>query len=237
MALRATITRERAHQVQKARSCVACGRAAPAVRPTPTQPQSHTRKWCQDLSTASVHKLVDDTRKTLYSTRKSDVCPKIRQQGQPNGVQSPRNPATASTCGARDSPALHRMPERVSSPAVKGSLRRCAPLTAHAPPIRHPVPEMPCLARARKPECVSREICNNAGAASEFSCCKRLIRLGKVARFREKRVRWAIYSKRSDRVGGWHQHLCIRGWEPIIGDRLHGVGERLPKTTSRATRY
>jgi hypothetical protein len=47
--------------------------------------------------------------------------------------------------------------------AVKGSLRRCAPLTAHAPPIRHPVPEIPCLARARKPECVSRKICNLIG--------------------------------------------------------------------------
>ena len=118
-----------------------------------------------------------------------------RQSGQPL-----RNPNPASTGGARDAPALHRMPERVSSPAVKGSLRRCAPLTAHAPPIRHPVPEMPCLARARKPECVSREICNNTGAASEFSCCKRLIRLGKVAKFREKRVRWTVYPKRSN----WH---------------------------------
>ena len=91
----------------------------------------------------------------------------LRRQSDGTQEQPQHQPRSAS--GARHTPAMHRMTERVFSHAVKGPLRRCAPLTERTPQRRDPPLQLrkkrlafACVCGSK---CVSRKICSSTGEA------------------------------------------------------------------------
>jgi hypothetical protein len=167
-----------------ARSCLACGRASPSVRRNattnarPTPRRAHPRPVCPRAAGTRASGTRASSRRCAQSQRQPAPahpgrhagrgraalllprpagCPPVRPQGAPLTSKATPTPQLAS--GARDTPALHRMRERVSSIAVKGSLRRCAPLTERPPARRNQTSaakeKTACLrARARAKMCL-----------------------------------------------------------------------------------
>jgi hypothetical protein len=85
----------------------------------------------------------------------------VSQKARNTNLQQQHQPRSAS--GARHQPASHRMTKRVFFIAVKGPLRRCAPLTELAP-RRHNPPlaakqKSLAFAHVREPESSLGKIC------------------------------------------------------------------------------
>lgn len=119
-------------------------------------------------------------------------------EGSPIQAAAPpinSNATPQSASGARDTPALHRMRERVLHHAVKGPLRRCAPLTEQTPVEARPgrqtkngLPSRACAGQnARLGKFATRE-----GNPSSSTPRKPLIRLGKMPSLTTK-GRQAVY--------------------------------------------